>query len=50
MLLDTTIRQIPTMIRAIAAKQAASPAFAKQLQSAEMAVLLQKAKAALITS
>jgi beta-N-acetylhexosaminidase len=50
MLLDTTIRQIPTMIKAVAAKQAASPAFAKQLRSAEMAVLLQKAKAALITS
>lgn len=48
MLLDTTIRQIPSMIKAVAAKQTASPAFAKQLQSAEMTVLVQKAKAALI--
>jgi beta-N-acetylhexosaminidase len=48
MLLDTTIGQIPDMIRAVAAKQAGSRAFARSLRSAEMAVLVAKARASLV--
>jgi beta-N-acetylhexosaminidase len=50
MLLDTSILQIPVMVRAVIAHAAASPAFATVLKAAEMNVLVAKANAHLIDS
>jgi beta-N-acetylhexosaminidase len=48
MLLDTSIGQIPTMVRAVTAKAATDTAFAKVIKAAEMNVLVAKASAQLI--
>jgi beta-N-acetylhexosaminidase len=48
MLLDTSIVQIPVMVRAVLAQMAASPSFAMTIKSAEMDVLVAKANAHLI--
>jgi beta-N-acetylhexosaminidase len=48
MVLNTTIGQLPAMIRAVAAKRATSPVFARRLHAAEMTVLVEKARASLV--
>jgi beta-N-acetylhexosaminidase len=48
MVIDTSIKQIPAMVRGVVAKIAASKAFAATMQAAEMNVLLAKATAHLI--
>jgi beta-N-acetylhexosaminidase len=50
MLLATTASLMPAMIAAVTAKAASSPAFAAQLKTDEMTVLLAKARAGLIRS
>jgi beta-N-acetylhexosaminidase len=49
-LLDTTPSQVSTMVAAVTAKAAASSSFAALLKSAEMTVLLAKARAGLIAA
>lgn len=50
MLLDTTLGQIPTMVKAVVAEAAASPAFATVIKAAALKVLTAKAAAHLIAS
>ncbi len=50
MLLDTTLGQIPTMVRAVRTAEAADPTFAAILKTAELNVLTAKASAHLIAA
>jgi beta-N-acetylhexosaminidase len=50
MLLDTSPGQLPAMIRAVVAKEASSPSFAKAIQAAVLTVLVAKANASLVSA